>query len=394
MLQAFSRFFISGIVFVIFTVILPSHLLLALFDNTSHSQIIRLVNVGVKLTDQVMLLMLLAISIGILLDLARVHSFWTNIFDRDRISFKLNKQSLENLRRERNIPERLLEDLRSTENKEIIRENEFLNARKEKNIPAKLLEDLKSIENKEIIGKNEFLDAIKERMSKEQTDKYRNLILKHAIKSRESVYFNLKVELVDAFEIGINREIDEKSYKDRIWKIAFQIHSVFVRINYPEIDRKIETQRIYPDVLSMSLLSVELGILISIIFLCIKISPNIMFIRSHEIFDISVFLLLIITFVIIFFVGRKKVKDEFRKIEELTKSLIKDVFRENSDKDKGKLKKFFKTLEEKGLLQKVDKEKYFPASKENESKEEDKEKFFQALKEKGLIKEWKVKEEN
>lgn len=47
------------------------------------------------------------------------------------------------------------------------------------NIPDNILVNLKSLENKEIIGEENFLDAIKKQIGREQTVRYKTLILKH-----------------------------------------------------------------------------------------------------------------------------------------------------------------------------------------------------------------------
>lgn len=83
LLKAFLRFLIPGVVFIIFVFLLPSYLLIYLFQDESQIYTMKFLTASLNFIDKPILCILLSISIGILLDLSRFHSFWTTIIFMD-----------------------------------------------------------------------------------------------------------------------------------------------------------------------------------------------------------------------------------------------------------------------------------------------------------------------
>jgi len=156
---------------------------------------------------------------------------------------------------------------------------------------------------------------------------------------KNSLWYSLKGSIVKASGISLDAKNLDKKYKNRVERLAYQIHSLFVRIKYPEIDRKIENSRAYPDMLSMSLLSMIISFVIFFISLVIKI-------YNKPVLSDFMYIVVIVIAVIIIFVGHNKVKREFEKINELTNFLISDVFAKDDSKDEENRVNFFKTLSE------------------------------------------------
>lgn len=137
--------------------------------------------------------------------------FWAPECFKLTTSFNLTKQSLEDLRedlRKENIPDNILKDLKPLIDQEIKSENTFLEAvekqvgadktvrykklilkhainssfqeLKNNGISDAVLKSLKNLEDKEFTLEKEFLDAVENQIGKEQTDKYKRLILRYA----------------------------------------------------------------------------------------------------------------------------------------------------------------------------------------------------------------------
>ncbi len=157
---------------------------------------------------------------------------------------------------------------------------------------------------------------------------------------QKSLRFSLNNSIVEASGISINKDcLDKREYQDRVIQLAYHIHSVFVRIKYPEIDQKIVNSRAYPDMLSMSLFSIFISSIILGILFFIRLY-NIGFIYVYWFFY---FIMIVIVWRIIS-VGMNKVKMEYEKLNELTKYLIIDVFKKNHDNDKENREELFKLL--------------------------------------------------
>ncbi|MCP4368853.1 MAG: hypothetical protein GY797_12180 [Deltaproteobacteria bacterium] len=259
-LQAFLRFFVPGMVVIIFTILLPSCVLSISLEGTSQVllKVIKdLSHACLKLVDQPMLFILISISVGILLDVTRFYNFFT-------IRYFSGKSS----------------------------------------------------------------------------------------------WIGLKIALVTASGIetndGIIKDIIEKDnscqnvnevYKKRIENLAWQIHSVFIKANHPDVDHSIENSRTYPDILSTSLLSLIAGnvfLFFALIFLIILkiLKPEKVTIYFSA---TSIIIILLISF-IIWFYGKKKVAKEYEKLNELTKSLVNKVFSEKTEGDACYKKIFFVSM--------------------------------------------------
>ena len=341
--QVFFRFFIPGMVFILFAILLPSFFIVETYsaDKCQNGTFVMFLNKILKfVVNQPTLFILIAIAVGILLDLSKFYSFLTGI----------------------------------------------------------------------IFPKNE-----------------------------NSPWYSLKILIVKAFNIGFNEKL-KKEYLSSIKKLAFRIHSLFIRSKHPVIDQKIENSRVYPDILSMSLLSIVIGSFFLLIALIIKISLCekqwpiyllplfivavsfiVLAVKTYEesiepsvfdgqvdatssssksnnkigTFDLTVKFVCLIVFpivlvlyyakfgqpqylylfipfwigVIIFLAGIEKVIKEFLKLNQLTKSLVEDAFESVKIEDKIE---FFIELKKIGLIEEIKDEEKKDMNEENEWKKDKK----------------------
>lgn len=270
-LKDFLRFFIPGVVFLIFALLLPAYLVKFLFPR---SNIMPFLDEILSIITNPLLFVLIAISIGILLDLLKFHSIWTKIICKnDASSWSALKRGI--------------------------------------------VEATGSI----IIDKEKYRDD----------ERGKSFSLPALIKGILSSFITLSNKMFKkVYTFFTGKKIDnveynkDEEYKKNIKDLAFQIHSLYVKTKHPEIDQKIENSRIYPDILSMTLSSGLIGMGFIFCTMVLKISDDC---QPRD--WIRLILMIGLTF-FAFLIARKKVIEEYYKLYELTKCYIKEAFSDDS----------------------------------------------------------------
>ncbi|MBM2834470.1 MAG: hypothetical protein HW406_1631 [Candidatus Brocadiaceae bacterium] len=79
---------------------------------------------------------------------------------------------------------------------------------------------------------------------------------------------DFKVSIVESFNIHTNKDLNrDKKYIERVTDISMQIHKAFIKAYHPEVDRRIEINRIYHETVIMSFFSILFGLLFSIVII-------------------------------------------------------------------------------------------------------------------------------
>ena len=194
------------------------------------------------------------------------------------------------------------------------------------------------------------------------------------LRESEDSWFDLKKRIVKAFGIMIaedklknkvtrkNKDDFKEEMEGRIIVLAARIHDVFIEKNYPLIDRRIKNSRTYPEILSMSLISLIWGLYVfaGLIFLMVLMQAIAQFHDLANLWFISLELTYLIVICIIFLAnknilrfGESKVKDEYHKTTRLTAALIEGAFKESKRNEESKIdvSDFFKELKEDKLIE-------------------------------------------
>jgi hypothetical protein len=156
----------------------------------------------------------------------------------------------------------------------------------------------------------------------------------------------LEIGIVKAFQIKVEGEkTTDGSYKGKVNQLANQIHEVFIRTKCPEAYQHIRGARLYPDVLSMTLLSillftVEWIVIIILAFaglIQISLNPN----------EKALFGFIALCALGIFWRGLDRVRLVYGYIMDFTIQLIKEGYCRSNPDDRDA---FLLELEERGLI--------------------------------------------
>ncbi len=150
----------------------------------------------------------------------------------------------------------------------------------------------------------------------------------------KTTWVDLKVSIVKSFDIEIGN--DPCKNMANIKKIANLIHKTFIKTKHPEIDRRIEVNRIYHETLSMSFFSILSGIILSIFITIVNAKQE----------RCTLLMVLIFLFVAIYWVGKGKVSHELSETNKFIEALFRKTFLDNTDD----CRSFVKELHEKEEL--------------------------------------------
>jgi hypothetical protein len=158
----------------------------------------------------------------------------------------------------------------------------------------------------------------------------------------KKTWVDLKVSIVKSFDISTDEKFyDKKDYMDNVRNISRRIHKTFIKTKHPEIDRRIEINRIYHETLSMSFFSILFGLVLSILITIVY--PE----QEH----CALVIVLMLLFVVICLVGKGKVSHELSETNRFTEALLRKTF---SDDTEACLKFVEDTLSKKDLVTKND----------------------------------------
>ena len=359
-LHGFFRFFLSGLVFMLFVVLAPSYFIVEVF-STGYGIVKILDSISGYIGNQPTIFVLVTIVVGILLDLITFYRFLT---------------------------------------KRVFSEGDENDKSSWFSVKVSIVKAFKI-----------YIDKTRLREERKRLEKNKPKTIWGVIKSM------------------FDDKNKKEPYKSNIGSLADRIHKSFVAVKLPEIDQRIENGRMYPDILSMSLVSIFLSALVfflaQIIFIFITHKSNCglpfeMYVSSwfcetinywwcHEVYDwfhigilMSIlivyfcftfyfiisketeggisyrsfflftivfaiitlclfrhieFLYLLIPFsmsVLIGIYGIKKVKKEFIELNKSTEALIEMAHKKISEKDKSTLDDFYDLLEEMELIRKIE----------------------------------------
>ncbi len=165
----------------------------------------------------------------------------------------------------------------------------------------------------------------------------------------DELKLDLKKSIVEAFDIEVDIESmkNNKGYKKKVFQLAYQIHSIFVRSRHPEIDNGIGNSRLYPEILSMSVISGMWGLRLLgliVITLLVLAAPYLRF-TIDACIVVLIVILVVITYINLVKKGKQKLKQEFHKLNEITGFHIKNAYEKSLEEGNiNDLKDFYKKL--------------------------------------------------
>ena len=168
-------------------------------------------------------------------------------------------------------------------------------------------------------------------------------------------FLNKKDDMVDSIVKGFKIEVlspkNEPDYLKKVKTLSILIHDIFIRTKQPEIFQQISDARIYPDTITMSLISIMLFGFECIIFTAVIFVEKLFNIRIHLISISANFLIylpiIIIIIAIILSAGFKKIKQTYSLTADFTIELIKKGYNNSDEKDK---LEFYESLQKENLI--------------------------------------------
>ncbi len=141
----------------------------------------------------------------------------------------------------------------------------------------------------------------------------------------------LRRVIVKAFNIHTDDSIKSERYHARMAAVSREIHDNFIRINHPDLDKKILDARIYPNILGVTLLSITLFFLIGVVVLILLLIAKLwhplgcvesLAKMSYTPLRITIQLLLNLVALYVLIKGQVTAKSAYDKTTALTSSVI------------------------------------------------------------------------